>query len=317
MDGLESHIMRHLSQIKIAAALAFCILFFAATPVFAANIFLDAKSQFLTQGEEFLVNVFLNTEGESINAVEGKLMFSADLLEAREIRDGNSIINFWIERPKVSKGEILFSGIIPGGYLDKQGLIFSIVFQARQAGRGSVEIREIKALLNDGKGTATNTTISNLELVISGPTPLETPSLTGQAAAAPPPVVENKDTDLPETFEPMVASDSAIFDGKYFLVFATQDKGSGIGHYEVREKFWAGFVTAASPYLLQNQRLDKKIFVKAIDKNGNERIVMLPPQKPLPWYRHYAIFAILLVLIVVGFLLKKLWSRHFTKNREL
>ena len=291
---------------KLKIVLAACLLSFAAIPVFAAEIFFDAKTRELKVNQLFEVGVFINTDGESINAVEGKIVFPEKLLKLKEIRDGNSIINFWIERPKVSNGEVLFSGITPGGFIDKQGLIFSVVFQARQAGRGSVEIREIKALLNDGKGTATNTSISNLELVISGST-----------AAAPPPVIENKDTDLPEAFEPMVASDSAIFDGKYFLVFATQDKGSGIGHYEVREKFWAGFVTAASPYLLQNQRLDKKIFVKAIDKSGNERVVMLPPQKPLPWYRHYAIFAILLVLIVVGFLLKKLWSRYFTKNREL
>ena len=302
---------------KFKIVLAACLLLFAAIPVFAAEISFDAKTRELKVNQLFEVGVFINTDGESINAVEGKIVFPEKLLKLKEIRDGNSIINFWIERPKVSNGEVLFSGITPGGFIDKQGLIFSIVFRARQAGRGSVEIREIKALLNDGKGTATNTTISNLELVISGLAPLETPSLTGPTAATPPPVVENKDIDLPETFEPMVASDSAIFDGKYFLVFATQDKGSGIDHYEVREKFWAGFVTAASPYLLQNQRLDKKIFVKAIDKNGNERIVMLPPQKPLPWYRHYAIFGILLVLIVVGFLLKKLWSRHFTKNREL
>ena len=291
---------------KLKIVLAACLLSFAAIPVFAAEIFFDAKTRELKVNQLFEVGVFINTDGESINAVEGKIVFPEKLLKLKEIRDGNSIVNFWIERPKVSNGEVLFSGITPGGFIDKQGLIFSTVFQARQAGRGLVEIREIKALLNDGKGTATNTSISNLELVISGST-----------AAAPPPVIENKDTDLPEAFEPMVASDPEIFDGKYFLVFATQDKGSGIDHYEVREKFWAGFVTAASPHLLQNQRLDKKIFVKAIDKSGNERVVMLPPQKPLPWYRHYAIFAILLVLIVVGFLLKKLWSRYFTKNREL
>jgi len=291
---------------KLKIVLAACLLSFAAIPVFAAEIFFDAKTRELKVNQLFEVGVFINTDGESINAVEGKIVFPEKLLKLKEIRDGNSIINFWIERPKVSNGEVLFSGITPGGFIDKQGLIFSVVFQARQAGRGSVEIREIKALLNDGKGTATNTSISNLELVISGST-----------AAAPPPVIENKDTDLPEAFEPMVASDPEIFDGKYFLVFATQDKGSGIDHYEVREKFWAGFVTAASPHLLQNQRLDKKIFVKAIDKSGNERVVMLPPQKPLPWYRHYAVLGILLALIVVGFLLKKLWSRYFTKNREL
>lgn len=67
-------------------------------------------------------------------------------------------------------------------------------------------------------------------------------------------------------------SDPAIFDGKYFLVFATQDKGSGISHYEVCEGGKRKCAIAESPYLLQNQKLNQKIFVKAVDKNGNEYI---------------------------------------------
>ena len=41
---------------------------------------------------------------------------------------------------------------------------------------------------------------------------------------------------------------------------------------------------AESPYLLKNQKLNKNIFIKAVDKNGNERVAVLLPQKPLPWY---------------------------------
>jgi len=59
-------------------------------------------------------------------------------------------------------------------------------------------------------------------------------------------------------------------DGKYFLVFSTQDKGSGVDHYEVREGRFGGFSEVSSPYILKYQSLDKKIFVKAIDKFGNE-----------------------------------------------
>ena len=162
----------------------------------------------------------------------------------------------------------------------------------------------MKTLLNDGTGTETNTTISNLQFVISG-----------QGPASQPAVVETKDIDIPESFEPMVASDPAIFDGKYFLVFVTQDKGSGIDHYEVREGR-EPFVVAESPYLLQDQNLHKKIAVKAVDRSGNERLITLPPQKPLPWYENYIILAILIIMVfITGVILRKgLWKK-FIKSR--
>lgn len=189
--------------------------------------------------------------------------------------------------------------------MGKNGLIFSIVFQSIQEGRGSIEIRDIKTLFNDGKGTEANTTISNFQFAIAG-----------QASAPQSVVVEKKDIDMPEAFKPTVASDPNIFDGKYFLVFATQDKGLGIDHYEVCEGKRKCIVTE-SPYLLQNQNLDKEIVVKAVDKNGNERVIVLPPQKPLPWYKSYIIFAILIIvgLVIVGLFLRKLLWQKFIKSR--
>jgi len=37
-----------------------------------------------------------------------------------------------------------------------------------------------------------------------------------------------KDIEPPEDFTPAVVQNSTMFDGKYFLVFAAQDKGSGL-----------------------------------------------------------------------------------------
>ena len=294
--------MKQILKLKIIIFTA--ILLFSASSAFAAEALLEVKSSEIQIGSKFEAEFFLNTENENINAVEGKIVFPENLLELKEIRDGNSIINFWIERPKAKDGEIPFSGIIPGGYLGEKGLIFSVVFQPIQEGQGLIEIRDMKTLLNDGTGTETNTTISNLQLVISG-----------QAPASQPAVVETKDIDIPESFKPMVASDSAIFDGKYFLVFVTQDKGSGIDHYEVREGR-EPFVVAESPYLLQDQNLHKKIAVKAVDRSGNERLVTLPPQKPLLWYENYIILAILIIMVfIAGVILRKgLWKK-FIKSR--
>ena len=103
--------------------------------LFAAEVSFDTKSQDIKVNQLFEVGVFINTDDESINAIEGKIIFPQDLLEIKKINDGNSIINFWIDPVSncVSIGvkkpdEICFSGIIPGGYANNHGLIFSVTF---------------------------------------------------------------------------------------------------------------------------------------------------------------------------------------------
>ena len=67
--------------------------------LFAAEIFYDADTRKVKANTEFEVGVFLSAESENINAVEGILRFPADILEFKELNDGNSIVNFWVERP--------------------------------------------------------------------------------------------------------------------------------------------------------------------------------------------------------------------------
>lgn len=277
--------------------------FFATTPLSAAETFFAVKDSEILVGDEFATDFFLNTGNEDINTVEGRIIFPEKFLKLQEIKDGNSIINFWIERPQVSPGEVIFSGIIPGGYRGQRGLIFSAVFQAIQEGRSLIEIRDMKTLLADGKGTAASTTISNLQLDISKAVP-----------AAPSAVVEQKDTvepkdnDAPEAFAPIVTSDPAMFEGKYFLVFATADKGSGIDHYEVQEGS-ANWQLAINPYLLPNQDLTEIIRVKAIDKNGNVRIVSLPTRVNT-WYNNYWLLVVSVLLLASAYLIsRRLWRK--------
>ena len=133
----------------------------------------------------------------------------------------------------------------------------------------------------------------------------------------------SKDTDPPELFTPEITSDSNVFDGRWFLVFAAQDKGSGVANYAVHEsrqiksqiatKDWNA---AESPYLLNDQKLKSYIYIKAVDKAGNERFIVLPP-KFAPWYKKPIVDIILtLVALVVLILIPRwLWERY-TKHYE-
>lgn len=278
---------------------------FFASPVLAAETFFEVRNPDIQTGDMFEVQFFLNTDQEVMNAIEGRIVFPEALLRVEEVRDGNSVVNYWIERPKASNGEITFSGMIPGGYFGRKGLILSVVFQSIQTGQGSIEVRDLNVLQNDGKGTKATTTSSNLPLVV-----LERTSSTRPMA------VLMKDADPPEAFEPMFARDPSMFEGRYFLAFSAQDKGSGIDRYEVREGD-GPFMVAESPHLLQNQHLDTEIAVKAVDRMGNERIAVLPPQRPQPRYQYYWILAILLAagFCIAGIVLRKmLWRGHTKQN---
>src|SRR4030042_6724763 len=278
--------------------------------VLAAELNLTSDIKEIGIGQQFQVDLLLNTENEEINAIEGTVTFSHNLLEIREIRDGNSIVNFWIDKPRIAtnkntnSSEIIFSGITPGGYLSDKGLIFSLIFQAQKEGSGIIEIQDIKALLNDGLGTPAKITTKKLEFVAIRDT------ISDDSWSVP------KDAEPPETFRPEIAKDAELFNGKYFLVFATQDKSSGISHYEVKESrqrilsAFGKWVSAESPYVLDDQELRSFVFVKAVDKAGNKRIARIAPRNALPWYKNYENWIIIIVGVLTAlFAAKKLWRK--------
>jgi len=298
--------------LKFCVGLAFLFsVGFALMPALAsaAEITLDSNTQSIGVGSQFEIGVFLNAESENINAIEGILRFSADILEFKELNDGNSIVNFWVERPsRRVENEIIFSGITPGGFVGKRGLIFRITFLAKNEGNGKLEMQNIKALLNDGNGTAADISVSPLKIIV-----------TSQDLSLPP-KKEAKDQEPPESFKPEIARDPAIFDGKWFLVFATQDKGLGIGRYEIKEtrsrifELFPKWISAESPYALRDQKLKSYIFVKAVDKAGNVRIEKILPQNPLRWYENYENWIIIILGLVIAYAIKKfLWGRYLKK----
>lgn len=279
---------------KFFAVFLFFIFYFPLSIFPASAASFSVSPQDLVSGKETEVALNINTEEREINAVELRLKFLPDDFLVKDATDGNSIINLWIEKPAFSneKGEIYFSGIIPGGFQGASGQLLRIILIPQKTGESSFEIAEEKVLLNDGAGTEAEQGENNLRFKIS------------ETLIDPENYSETKDIDPPETFAPEIASDPNIFGGKYFLAFATQDKGSGIDHCEVLEsrnqkienRNWE---IAESPYALKDQKLQSYIYVKAMDKAGNARIAMIPPEKPQAWYENYLIYAIIVAILIV------------------
>jgi hypothetical protein len=245
--------MKYLSYILI-------IFFFTAQNAFAG--FLDfniTNTSNIKSGDEVELSVSLNTEGVSYNTVSGTLNVDPGL-EIKQIKTGSSIISAWIENPSKSKSnEINFSGIIAGGF-SGNGTIFQIILIPKYPGAHNVQIQNSFILLNDGLGTEKS--LQDKSLTINARELFE-----GEQNI----LITSKDKTSPENFEVILTKDKNIADGKYVLIFEATDKGSGVKTYEVLEGKKL-FKQAESPYVLVNQKINERIYVKAIDYDGNERV---------------------------------------------
>ncbi|MCH8244393.1 hypothetical protein IIB97_00710 [Patescibacteria group bacterium] len=271
----------------------FLFILAAPAPVLAAEIFFGTHSEEIGLGQQFEVGVFLNTQEQEVNAVGGTILFSSDALKLEAIYEGSSVVSFWVQKPALrQQGEIVFSGVMPGGIEDGKGFLFSLVFLAKEEANVTFKTIEEKILLNDGQGTAA--------MIQRAPATLR---ITKTAIKEE--FVLLLDNEAPESFTPQIARDPNIFEGKWFLVFAAQDKISGIANYSVLETTRAEigeapkWLTVKSPYLLRDQELKSYVFVKALDKAGNERIATLLPQNPRQWYENLVLWGIVTLLFLV------------------
>lgn len=265
-----------------------------------AQIYFGLSNLSVPVGTTFEVGVFLDGQGQSIAAVES-LLTMTDGLKLVDIRDGNSVLKLWLERPRDGDTAISFSGITPGGFTGDRGELLTLVFEAEEVGEMRIEAQESKILLNDGQGTSA-------EIV---PAPI---GLTVVAEGQIPVYTAPKDTDPPEIFTPILADQEQF--GGWVVVFATQDKGSGLAYYEVREGLF-GWERAESPYLLEDQKLHSTITVKAVDEAGNERLANLDALNAQPWYVNgifWGILAIVLATAVALVTTRRLWGKK-TKLR--
>ncbi|MBC7074092.1 hypothetical protein H5T58_01750, partial [Candidatus Parcubacteria bacterium] len=212
----------------------------------------------------------------------------------------DSILTLWLKFPEIDQknGKISFIGGIPGGYCslnaqkDTPNLLLKVAFRPKKSSKGIAFVefeKDSEVLLNDGKATPAKLSFKEAKFEIFSQFP-ETPKKEWEEELA-------KDTVLPEPFEIEIHRDPSVFEGKYFIVFFTTDKQTGIDHYEIKEgeRDWK---LAKSPYLLEDQSLKSKILVKAVDKAGNERIVEFNPyqKRNFNWFLVSILFLIAILI---------------------
>lgn len=293
------------SQFKILSSLfwllsfLFVFLWLFPTMVFGARIYFEPQETTVGTEGTFLVAVLLDSSHDAINALSVSIDIPEEFVPT-DTRDGDSVISLWVDKPKWDEEtrKLTFSGLIPGGFLGTYAHLITIELSPTgKLGNGKLSFDSEKTILlrNSVSPEKVALDLENITLsVIAGKENL--------------PVVII-DTDPPEKFTPFITAHEQAFDGNYVVVFGTQDKGSGICCYfvtekkgiEIRDHTELTWKEAESPYTLEDQSLKSFVYVKAIDKEGNERVAVIVPQSTVLGYINPNVVGILILTAVALF----------------
>ena len=284
-----------------------------------AELRLKKAAEFINVGDTFDIILVIDTEGEAINAVEAVLRYS-DNLKLENISDGNSIINLWISKPKPGsrnsesgfaakesrresefslpgkledgKNSVFLAGLIPGGIKTAEGVVLNFTFKSMSGGRADIEIEDAKVFANDSEASEAKIKTANLNFEIKNN---QTTALQGQKLIL--------DFLPPDEFMIYFSRDKNVFNNSWFISFNAQDKGSGISHYEIRERFlglFGSWKEGESPYQLSYQSLFDIIEVRAVDNVGRERTERLIPARLYTlWFVAAAVAILFLFRLII------------------
>ncbi len=249
----------------------------------AATIAFDPQETTVGMAQPFLVGITIDSD-VAVNTIRAIIDVpeSMDVLEAS---DGNSIVNFWVERPHITNShQLVFAGIIPGGFAGNKGKLITLTVRAKKLGT-------FDFIFNPSSGIYANDGSATRQSIASRPVRLNVVAGKENIRNSIP------DTTAPETFVPVLAQIPDGGKGSWAVSFEAQDKSSGISSYEVAESFvridplntrsiarlkWR---PARSPYILADQQLSSHIYIRAIDGNGNDRVAHVAPRAVPSWYR--------------------------------
>lgn len=246
-------------------------LFFIAVFLFSLPLFSNAAT----------VLVETNVGKESINAVEGILVLPLNT-QVEEIYIGESSVLIWLTEPvwDAKNHTVSFAGLSPGGFSGTVPL-FALKLSS---GEAKVAGGRLTGYRNDGEGTPLQFEYAfrNKEL--------------------------NPDTEFPEPFIILKSSSPEIFEGRKFITFLTQDKGTGVVKYEFAATWLfppddTDFSITESPRALSTLELFKRLYVRATDASGNHMTVSTGG----PYWFLTLLFGLIILVCALQFLRRSFW----------
>ncbi len=134
----------------------------------AATLSLVPETKALGVGQEFSVDVRVDTKDVFINAVQSKVTFSDDVLEMVGFEKNDSVFNFWIGEPDISNdnGTASFIGGTDRGESGDSLQILRLRFKTVGSGTANISLSESVVTANDGKGTNVLDSIENITITV-------------------------------------------------------------------------------------------------------------------------------------------------------
>jgi len=269
----------------------------------ASTLILKPSSNILSIGEQFYVDVMLDTEGKIINGFDGSINFPSSNISFLRAEEGSSMISFWVEKPTLKEDTITFSGIMPNGFsgvIDPfnsktklPGLMIRLVFEAKK--EGSIYLSSLKTYttLNDGLGTIDNILDHNIPLTIQN-------NYSSFVYKTP--------GDVSPELSAYITRDPNLFDDKYTLIFDAKDHQTGIKEVLIKEgkRNWKKI---ESPYLLEDQSRHSIITLQATNYSDSS-IVMNIEGLPYKIFTVTNIIIAILSVIILLFIAKKVYEKY-------
>lgn len=107
------------------------------------------------------------------------------------------------------------------------------------------------------------------------------------------------DSQPPLPISALVSQDDQLFGGKFFLIFSTVDKVSGVDHYDIVEG-GSTHTYVDSPYVLKDQTRQSGLTVKAFDKAGNIRLqIVKEAGQQISESSQYTLLIVIICVIII------------------
>lgn len=148
----------HLSNVRtliVVAIAALTLIILSPNLARAATFSVSLNKQLFPLGDEFVADIKMDTEGVGINASQGTISFSPDVLSVSKIDRSNSIFNFWINEPAFANdaGTISFLGGSTSGFTGSSLEVFRVTFKVKGIGKSTITFTDGAITASDGSGT--------------------------------------------------------------------------------------------------------------------------------------------------------------------
>lgn len=307
--SIETVVIKNIMSNFLKSILIIALLISIPKITFGADLFIKTTKEEYKIGEQFIVSVeVVSTSDAPINALDFNIGFSNETLKFVNSIERNSIVSFFVDRPRVQNNIVYFSGITPGGFygvidpiIDPAKIqpvkVIDLIFEPISPGRAEIYLDKGEMFRNDGSGLAVDF--------------LDWPRVLNIKDEVLESKIDLMDTNPPLPFKIQIVQDKNI-SKNYLLIFNTKDEESGIDYYEIIEEGRKSQVSE-SPYILKNKPPRGVVIVKAYDKAGNIQTSYV--DAPIFIEKNKNVKDIILIVAIICLL--SLWVFYKNKKRKL